>query len=125
MQDAKLEKLEKLDEDDFEKLREKRRLDLMKQHARQQEWKSNGHGRYTELTDQVSSLAASLWSGLASQCFTERADFNSFVMILHHMFWYRSRWFNTGGLLCSSEEEHNDGSAFLQAHNCPLRDSQC
>jgi hypothetical protein len=51
---AKLEKLEKLDEDDFEKLRERRRLTLMKQHAQEQEWRSNGHGRYTELTDQVS-----------------------------------------------------------------------
>lgn len=56
--DAKIEKLEQMDEDDFEKLREKRRLALMKQHTQKQEWISNGHGRYSELPDQEAFFAA-------------------------------------------------------------------
>lgn len=47
-----LEAVEKLDEDDLDKLREKRLAD-MKRHAKQlQEWKALGHGEYSELTEE-------------------------------------------------------------------------
>ncbi|CAM9141166.1 unnamed protein product, partial [Phaeothamnion confervicola] len=50
--DAKLEKIDAMDEDDFERLRERRRLQLVKQQEQRQKWLTNGHGRYTELPDQ-------------------------------------------------------------------------
>lgn len=50
--DAELQALEKLDEDDIEKLRE-RRLQEMKQQAKQvQEWRALGHGEYSELAEE-------------------------------------------------------------------------
>ncbi|KAG8227984.1 hypothetical protein J437_LFUL007535 [Ladona fulva] len=59
-----LEAIEKLDEDDLEKLREKRLAD-MKRHAKQvQEWKAIGHGEYTELTEEKEFFEA----GKVSQC---------------------------------------------------------
>jgi hypothetical protein len=39
-------------EDDFEKLRERRKLQMMKQQEQQNGWRRNGHGRYMELADQ-------------------------------------------------------------------------
>ena len=48
---AEIEKMEKLDEDDFELLRQKRKLQMMKKQREQQDWKQLGHGRYMELTD--------------------------------------------------------------------------
>lgn len=39
------------DEDDFEALRQKRRLNLQKQMRQEQDWKQLGHGRYTEIND--------------------------------------------------------------------------
>uniref|UniRef100_A0A6V1PIS8 Thioredoxin domain-containing protein n=1 Tax=Heterosigma akashiwo TaxID=2829 RepID=A0A6V1PIS8_HETAK len=50
--DEEIQKLENLDEDDFEKLRQARRERLMKQQVERQEWLQNDHGRYTEIGDQ-------------------------------------------------------------------------
>ena len=50
--DAEIERLDQLQEDDIEKLREKR-LNQMKQLAsQQQEWRSKGHGEYRELSEE-------------------------------------------------------------------------
>ena len=49
--DAQLAKMENLGEDDFEALRQKRKLDLQRQMRQEQDWKQLGHGRYAELTD--------------------------------------------------------------------------
>ena len=49
--DAQLKKLEELGEDDFEALRQKRKLMLAKKMRQEQDWKQLGHGRYLELTD--------------------------------------------------------------------------
>ena len=47
--DAEIERIEKMDEDDFEMLRQKR-LESMKKAAQQnQEWKAIGHGQYEEI----------------------------------------------------------------------------
>jgi len=46
-----IEKLEKLDEDDFEALRQKRKLLLVKKMNKEQMWKQLGHGRYMELSE--------------------------------------------------------------------------
>eukprot|EP00052_Salpingoeca_macrocollata_P009136 m.72209 g.72209 ORF g.72209 m.72209 type:complete len:221 (+) comp16948_c2_seq1:265-927(+) len=50
--DEQLKKLESMDEDDLEKLRRVRELRLRKQMMRMQDWKSKGHGEYTELGNQ-------------------------------------------------------------------------
>mmetsp|Transcript_27174 Transcript_27174/g.35626 ORF Transcript_27174/g.35626 Transcript_27174/m.35626 type:complete len:231 (+) Transcript_27174:259-951(+) len=50
--ESEIQKLENLDEDDFERLREIRKQRLIKQQSERQEWLSNGHGRYMELGDQ-------------------------------------------------------------------------
>eukprot|EP01039_Chlorochromonas_danica_P004305 gene4305-4725_t len=49
--DEKLSKLEDLDEDDFEILRQKRRQALLSKAKQEQDWKQLGHGEYAELTD--------------------------------------------------------------------------
>jgi len=49
--DEKLKKIEELDEDDFEALRQKRRQQLQKQVRQEQDWKQLGHGVYTEIAD--------------------------------------------------------------------------
>ncbi|XP_059147398.1 thioredoxin domain-containing protein 9-like [Physella acuta] len=50
--DAEIERLEKLDDDDLEVLRQ-RRLDAMKKAATQkQEWLAAGHGEYSEVADE-------------------------------------------------------------------------
>lgn len=49
--DAQLKKLEEMGEDDFEALRQKRKLMLAKKMRQEQDWKQLGHGRYLELTD--------------------------------------------------------------------------
>eukprot|EP00612_Vaucheria_litorea_P002185 CAMPEP_0171455464 /NCGR_PEP_ID=MMETSP0945-20130129/2349_1 /TAXON_ID=109269 /ORGANISM="Vaucheria litorea, Strain CCMP2940" /LENGTH=232 /DNA_ID=CAMNT_0011980711 /DNA_START=41 /DNA_END=739 /DNA_ORIENTATION=- len=56
--DEQLTKLENMEEDDFEVLREKRKLKLMKQQIQTQEWRANGHGTYTELSDQAEFFSA-------------------------------------------------------------------
>lgn len=49
--DAQLKKMETLGEDDFEALRQKRKLDLQRQLRQEQDWRQLGHGRYAEMTD--------------------------------------------------------------------------
>ncbi|XP_015609327.1 thioredoxin domain-containing protein 9 [Cephus cinctus] len=50
--DAELEKLDNLDIDDIEKLREKRLRDMKKLQQQKQTWLSLGHGEYTEIPDE-------------------------------------------------------------------------
>ncbi|KAJ8410008.1 hypothetical protein AAFF_G00210490 [Aldrovandia affinis] len=47
--DAQMEKLEKMDEDDMEKLKERRLAALKKSQKQKQEWLSKGHGEYSEV----------------------------------------------------------------------------
>jgi thiol-disulfide isomerase/thioredoxin len=49
--DYQLKQMENMDEDDFETLRQKRRLQMQKQLRQEQDWKQLGHGTYSELTD--------------------------------------------------------------------------
>lgn len=49
--DKQLAALEKMDEDDFEVLRQKRRLELQKKARQEQDWKQLGHGSYSEVND--------------------------------------------------------------------------
>ncbi|XP_045203350.2 thioredoxin domain-containing protein 9-like [Mercenaria mercenaria] len=50
--DSEIERLDKLDEDDFEVLRQKRMDALKKAQQQKQEWMSKGHGKYTEVADE-------------------------------------------------------------------------
>lgn len=50
--DGELERLDKLDEDDFEKLRQARLAQIRKAHLQKQEWLRQGHGVYHELASQ-------------------------------------------------------------------------
>jgi hypothetical protein len=45
MLDAQLAKMSKIDEDDIEYLRQKRRLELQKKMRQEQDWVQLGHGR--------------------------------------------------------------------------------
>lgn len=49
--DSQLKSLEDMDEDDFEALRQKRRIQLQKKMSQEQDWKQLGHGRYMEIND--------------------------------------------------------------------------
>lgn len=49
--DEQLRSIENMDEDDFEALRQRRRLLLQRQMRQEQDWRQLGHGRYTEMTD--------------------------------------------------------------------------
>lgn len=49
--DAQLKALENLGEDDFEVLRQKRKLDMQKRARQEQDWRQLGHGRYSEIND--------------------------------------------------------------------------
>ncbi|CAM9911488.1 unnamed protein product, partial [Ectocarpus fasciculatus] len=49
--DAQIEALENMNDDDFEVLRQKRRLQLQKKMRQEADWAQLGHGRYLELTD--------------------------------------------------------------------------
>jgi len=50
--DAEIERLEKMDDDDFEVLRQQR-MNAMKKAAQQkQEWMAAGHGEYSEVGDE-------------------------------------------------------------------------
>lgn len=51
MLDATLASMENLDEDDFEALRQRRKLELTKKMRQEQDWKQMGHGRYAEVND--------------------------------------------------------------------------
>ena len=44
--DAQLAKMENLDEDTFEALRQKRKIDLQKKMRTEQDWRQLGHGRF-------------------------------------------------------------------------------
>lgn len=48
--DQEIEKLDNIDINDLDKLREKRLQELKKQHEQKQTWLSLGHGEYSELT---------------------------------------------------------------------------
>ena len=50
--DTELERLEKLDGDELEVLRQKRIAGMKKQQAKKQEWLSNGHGQYEEIPEE-------------------------------------------------------------------------
>jgi hypothetical protein len=47
--DAQLDRLEKLDEDDLELIRERRLAEMKRIAAKKQEWASKGHGDYREI----------------------------------------------------------------------------
>jgi hypothetical protein len=47
--DAEMDKLDKYDEDDFEKLRQKRMAALKKKEEQRREWLQIGHGKYEEI----------------------------------------------------------------------------
>ncbi|CAF0951291.1 unnamed protein product [Didymodactylos carnosus] len=47
--DAEINRLEKMTEDDMEKVREQRLETMKKEHKKKQEWLTNGHGEYEEL----------------------------------------------------------------------------
>lgn len=50
--DAEINRLDKMDEDDFDVLRQRRMDALKKSQQQKQEWMSNGHGKYTEVADE-------------------------------------------------------------------------
>lgn len=50
--DAQNKALDDMDEDDLERLREKRMQQMRKQNEQRAEWRRIGHGQYTELTDE-------------------------------------------------------------------------
>ncbi|XP_065350195.1 thioredoxin domain-containing protein 9 [Cloeon dipterum] len=50
--DSEIEKLEKLDIDDFEKLRERRLANMKKEAKLKQEYLAKGHGEYNEVADE-------------------------------------------------------------------------
>ena len=50
--DAEIERLDKMDEDDFDVLRQRRMDALKKAQTQKQEWMSNGHGQYSEVADE-------------------------------------------------------------------------
>jgi len=50
--DAEIERLDQLDSDDLEALREKRLKQMKQQAAQREEWKSKGHGQYTEISEE-------------------------------------------------------------------------
>ncbi|KAK6173898.1 hypothetical protein SNE40_017272 [Patella caerulea] len=50
--DAEIEKLDKFDEDDFEALRVQRMAMMKKMASQKQEWLAQGHGEYTEISNE-------------------------------------------------------------------------
>jgi len=50
--DQELHRLDKLDEDDLERIRQKRIQQLKKKQQQKQDWLTNGHGEYSELADE-------------------------------------------------------------------------
>ncbi|XP_070552726.1 thioredoxin domain-containing protein 9-like [Ptychodera flava] len=47
--DAEIERLDQMDDDDMEKLRQRRLAAMKKEHEQKQEWLKIGHGQYSEL----------------------------------------------------------------------------
>lgn len=52
MVDSEIEKLDNMDQDDLQKIRQERLKELKKQASRKEEWKQIGHGQYQELKDE-------------------------------------------------------------------------
>lgn len=50
--DAEIERLEKMDDDELEVLRQKKIAGMKKQAAKKQEWLANGHGKYEEIPEE-------------------------------------------------------------------------
>jgi len=50
--DAEIERLEKMDEDDFDSLRNRRMEAMKKAQTQKQDWIQNGHGQYSEVPDE-------------------------------------------------------------------------
>lgn len=50
--DAEISKLETLTEDDLENIRKKRIEEMKQKQVKQQEWRANGHGEYSELSEE-------------------------------------------------------------------------
>lgn len=50
--DAEIERLDKLDDDELELLRERRMQNLKKQATQKQDWLSKGHGEYSEISNE-------------------------------------------------------------------------
>ncbi|KAL4230815.1 Thioredoxin domain-containing protein 9 [Mactra antiquata] len=50
--DAEIERLDKMDEDDFDALRQRRMDALKKAQQQKQEWMTQGHGQYSEVADE-------------------------------------------------------------------------
>lgn len=57
--DAEINKLENMDEEDFDVLRQKRMQQLKKAQKQKQEWLAIGHGRYEEISDEKAFFEAS------------------------------------------------------------------
>ena len=75
--DAQLQKMETLDEDDFEALRQKRRLELQRTVRQNQDWTQLGHGSYSEVNDtkdffnlckKSSRVVAHFYRGVTPRC---------------------------------------------------------
>jgi hypothetical protein len=50
--DAKIKAIEDMDEDDIEKIRERRLQQMRKMNDKKQEWRAMGHGTYSEITNE-------------------------------------------------------------------------
>ena len=50
--DAKIKAMEDMDEDDLERIRERRMLQMRKMNEQKQQWRAQGHGTYTEITSE-------------------------------------------------------------------------
>jgi paraquat-inducible protein B len=50
--DAEINRLDKMDEDEMEVLRNKRIAGLKKANTKKQEWLANGHGQYEEIPEE-------------------------------------------------------------------------
>ena len=50
--DAEIERLDQLDDSDLEALRKKRLQQMKQQAAQREEWRSKGHGQYTEIAEE-------------------------------------------------------------------------
>lgn len=56
--DAEIERIDKLDDDDLESLRQRRMDDMKKVQEQKQVWLANGHGEYSEVADEKEFFAA-------------------------------------------------------------------
>lgn len=57
--DAELHKMDKMDEDDYDLLRQRRMIQLKKAQKQKQEWLAQGHGNYEEVADERGFFEAS------------------------------------------------------------------